>query len=393
MNIIFVFESTYPDYTGGVETWIYNVCERLVYRNNIKIITVEGFRKEAFAGHYDNINENISIIPIKDLNHVPIVRLFIHKHFCFLNSIFTAYCMYKKCRELIDKNETYYVVALGTVFTPIPGVKLQKKYKNIKTVSSCRTIEPELLGQSYPGLGWICQLLQKRNLRKMDEIWANGKDTYRYLNRKGFVSKVIKNGVSHGELSEVEPYDYERLGLRGKRIIVTVGSVSDIKGYKEIIHAVAILKDEYNVEVEFVGVGKVRERHRKKYMSYAKSLSVDKQVHLIGENKNVVAFDKGADVVVCCSGGSGYGHSILEAMVSRTPIVAWDNAAHRQLLKDNVSAKLVKAWDSEKLAEGINYVFANEDEAKKWGVIASKCAERFDWDVVVEEIEQELKGI
>lgn len=389
MNIVFLFESTYPYYTGGVETWIYNVCENLIKNHSVSIVTVENFRNDTFAGYFDNINKKINICPIKDLNHIPIVKLLIHKHICILNSLYIVNQMYKECKKIIKNNEEYCIIALGTVFMPIVGALLQKKSNNIKTVSSCRTTEPEMLAQSYPGTGKFCEFLQKKYLHKMDEVWANGNDTHEYLLRKDINSVIIKNGVNYLKLAKEKPFDYNSMGIKGV-VIVTVGSVSDVKGYKEIIQAVSILKKRYDIAVNFVGVGKVRERHKRRYMNYAESLGIKEQVHLIGEHRNVVAYDKGADIVVCCSGGSGYGMSILEAMVSQTPIVAWNNEVHNQLLTDGLTAKLVKAWDSNELADGIRYVLMNPEETKKWGSLASESAKHFDWKVVTNEIEDRL---
>ena len=50
MKIVFIFDSTYPYYTGGIETWIYNVCERMIMQNEITIFTVKNFRSDNRMG-------------------------------------------------------------------------------------------------------------------------------------------------------------------------------------------------------------------------------------------------------------------------------------------------------------------------------------------------------
>ena len=64
MKIVFIFDSTYPYYTGGVETWVYNVCEKLIEKHDITIFTVKNFRTDNKMGSYSNINSKIKIVTV-----------------------------------------------------------------------------------------------------------------------------------------------------------------------------------------------------------------------------------------------------------------------------------------------------------------------------------------
>lgn len=390
MNIFFLFDSTYPYYTGGIETWVYNVCERLVDRHNVTVITVENFRSDNYSGKFENINPKVRIIPVRNLNHVPIIRHFIHKHVAIFSSLVTIKCMVKRLINLLDCSKKNYLIALGTVFMPRVAIRVKKKCPNVVTVASCRGTEPETLGEEYPGVGPFVQKLQKDNLNKVDQIWANGKDTEKMLYKKGFDAQIIKNGVDYNKLDSVPEYNYRKMGLEDKIVIGTIGSVSKIKGYYQIIEAVAILESKYKLKVHFVGIGKVNARNKTKFEKYAEKAGVKEQVHLIGEHRNVVSFAKGADVMVCASGGGGYGMSILESMVSKTPIVAWNNEVHKQLITNNKTGILVEAWNSEELADGIYRILIDPLKARKMGERARKIAKKFDWSIVVDEIESAL---
>lgn len=391
MKIIFIFDSTYPYYTGGIETWIYNVCERLVEKHEITIFTVQNFRKDNDMGKFENINPNIRIIPVKNLRHIPGVRHLVHKHVALLNSDVTVYSMYREIKKYLNKEDTYYLIGLGTVFAAKTVRLVKRKFKNVKAIASCRTLHPEVLAEECPGTGFIVKGMERRNLRKMDDIWTNGKDTQQALRKKGFDSHVIKNGVDYERLNKEKKYEYSKLRQKGDIVIATIGTVSKIKGYYEIINAVSILKEEYNLNMHFVGVGKVNKRNRRIFYSLAEKLNIREQVHLIGEHRNVVSYAKGADIMVCTSGGGGYGMAILESMVSKTPIVAWDSPVYQQLLEDGKSAKLVEPWDANALAEGIYYVHTHKEEVSAWGEKANRDAKNFDWSIVVEEIEEALR--
>ncbi len=393
MKIFFVFDSTYPFYTGGIETWVYNVCERLADKHEITIFTVKNYRKDNAMGKFENINSKIQIIPVKNLNHVPLLKYMVHKHIALYNSNITAQRMYKEIKKHLNYEQTYFLIGLGTVFAAKTVRMIKKEYKNVKAIASCRSLHPEVLAEAYPGTGFILRNMEKKNLRAMDAIWSNGLDTQLALIRKGFSSIVIKNGIDFKRLTQEDKYDFKNMGLENEIVIVTIGTVSKIKGYFEIIRAVKILKVTYGLTVQFVGIGKVNDKNRNKFESFADNLGVAGQVHLIGECRNVVAYAKGADVVICGSGGSGYGMAGLEAMASKTPIVAWDTPVYRQLLIDGISAKLVEAWNEKALAEGIYYTYNHKEAADNWGRNAQKKAKAFDWSTVVEEIENALNKL
>ncbi len=390
MKIVFIFDSTYPYYTGGIETWVYNVCERLIERHEITIFTIENFRTDNKMGHYTNINSKINIISVKNLNHLKILKPFVRSYIAVYNSNVTAYSMYRKIKETLNKDENYYFIALGTVFAAKTARLLKKEFKNSKMIASCRSLYPEVLGQSYPGIGPIVARMEKRNVRYMDAIWSNGKDTQEALKKKGIQSIVVKNGVDFQKYDKMEAFNYKELGLQDKIKIVTIGTVQKIKGYYEIIDAIKYLKDKYGIEIHLVGIGKGKIEH---FNNYAEKKGVGKQIHLLGENRNVVAYAKSADIVVCTSGGSGYGMAILESMVSKRPIVAWDSPVYQQLLKNEYSAKLVKSWDAEALAEGMYYVLQNPKEVENWGIRAREEAKKFDWEEVIKEIESACENL
>lgn len=276
----------------------------------------------------------------------------------------------------------------------MPAVRLIKKdYKNVIAIASSRGLHPEITAMEYPGTGPIVRNMEKNNLKKMDVIWSNGLDTQKALQVKGFESIVIKNGVDFSKLDQEEKYNYQEIGLAKEIIIATIGTVTRMKGYNEIIKAVKILKEKYDLVVHFIGIGKVSDRNRNIFEAYANELGIAKQIHLIGEHRNVVSYVKGADIVLGCSDGGGYGMAILESMVSRTPMVAWNTPVYQQLLVDGETAKLVKPWDEKALADGIYYTYKHNKEAKKWGENARKKAKEFDWTIVIEEIEKALKSL
>ncbi len=388
MNIVFLMDSTYPYYTGGIETWIYNVCERMCKNNKITIFNVENYRKDNSMGVYRNINDNVEFVSVKNLNHKKVLKPFIRSYIAVFNSNITAQNMFRAFCRWKKEGEQYYVVALGTLFAAKAVRLIKRQYKEeIISIVSSRSLHPEVLGEKYPGLKNLAMRLEKKNLLNADIIWSNGIDTKDALKAKGFNSIVIRNGVDVKKLQNVKKFDFSEMGLDNKHIVVTIGTVQKIKGYYEIIKAIKILKEKYHFELHLVGVGK---GDIEKFHKYAKKNNVEKQIHFTGEKRLAIAYAKSADVVVCLSGGSGFSMAVLESMLSKTPVIAWDSPVYRQLIIDGKNGYLVKAWNPEALAEKIFNSwddFLNNDSI---GNCAYNDVQKFDWSYVIEDIETSL---
>lgn len=388
MKIVFLFDSTYPFYTGGIETWIYNVCERLVDKHQITIFNVENYRKNDSMGHFENINPKIEFVSVKNLNHIRFLKPFVRSYIAEYNSNITAYSMRKAFRKWMEPGEKYYVIALGTVFAAKTVRLLKKEFPQITAIVSSRSLHPEVLGENYPGTKRIALKMERKNLEAVDGVWSNGEDTRDALKKKGFDSIVIRNGLDVGRLKETKAYDFSEMGLEGKRVVVTIGTVQKIKGYYELIEAIRYLKENYNFELHLVGIGK---GNLEKFYDFAAKNGVREQIHFTGEQRNVVPYAKAADLVACLSGGSGYGMAALESMLSKTPVVAWDSPVYRQLIKNGENGYLVPAWDAKALAEHIYMNWNVMVENTAVGEKAATFVQKFDWSCVIDDIESALE--
>ncbi|MFR1611944.1 MAG: glycosyltransferase family 4 protein [Lachnospiraceae bacterium] len=390
MKIVFLFDSTYPYYTGGIETWIYNVCERMADKHEITIFNVKNFRKDDSMGSYHDINKKVKFISSKNLNHIPIIAPFVRSYLALLNSNITVHAMRKNFKCWIDAKEKCYVISLGTVFAAKTARLLKKEFPNIVSIVSCRSLHPEVLGESYPGVKNIALRLEKKNLEAADLIWSNGEDTYEALRSKGFLSTIIRNGIDVNKLNNIKAYDFAQMGLEGKKVIVTIGTVQKIKGYYELIDAIEILKKKYGFELHLVGIGK---GNIERFYRYAEKKEVREYIHFTGEKREVISYAKAADLVACLSGGSGYGMAALESMLSKRPVIAWNSPVYRQLIENEKTGYLVKAWDAEALAEKIYNSWGTITKKSEIGEKAYESVQKFDWSYVIADIENSLKQI
>lgn len=144
------------------------------------------------------------------------------------------------------------------------------------------------------------------------------------------------------------------------RIVHVANSISDyVKGHKELITSVAILKEQgINVEVYFIGEGSLVGE----FKEFAIKKSVEERVHFIGKlptPEMVRTALKDADLFVFPSYAEGLPRALIEAMSVGLPAVSTKTNGIPELLEDKY---LVEPGQTKELAEKIAMLINNEDE-------------------------------
>jgi glycosyltransferase involved in cell wall biosynthesis len=87
------------------------------------------------------------------------------------------------------------------------------------------------------------------------------------------------------------------------------------------------------------------------------------------------------------SHGEPFGMTILEAMASGRPVVATAAGGVPGFVREGVHGRLVPAGDEQLLADALICTLERRDEAVRIGKTNAEYARRFDWDRVVDRIE------
>lgn len=390
-NIIFLLNSPYPDYTGGRETWINQICNRICNEFNVTIISYVKEANQQNMGTFTNIDDRIQIYRVSSMSSHYLWSKITHSYLLFINKLIFSRQMVKKAIQIMKEDQEYIIISMDTVFMAYTAKKICGKCKNTKHIASVRGPHAEFYAVDYPLLKKIIMKMERKNLMHADAIWANGWDTQCNLKNKGFDSTVIKNGLDYDDAFTTTPIAIRELcGISPKeKVIVTIGTLQDEKGYIELIKAISHLH-RMQQKVHLVGVGKGK---ADRYMKIAEELEVADLIHFVGEQRNTVAYAKAADIVACLAIGSGIGMACLESMSAGKPIIAWNHIGYTQLLESGKSAILVETNNVIALAEAINYVHNNYEKCEKWGEEAREVTKQFDWKNIVEVIESEIDNL
>ena len=87
-------------------------------------------------------------------------------------------------------------------------------------------------------------------------------------------------------------------------------------------------------------------------------------------------------------GGESFGIVLLEALAAGTPVVCSDIPGYRDVVRDHVEGRLVKAGDPAALGEAVRALALRPPDRAELSVAARERAERFAWPHVAEEVEQ-----
>jgi len=157
--------------------------------------------------------------------------------------------------------------------------------------------------------------------------------------------------------------------------ILYIGNLSKTKGLHVLLRALKIVKDNFpNVKL-LLGLDIPLERFKCENFEMKKDINVlglaDNVVPL-GIIKNLPEIMARSELFVApflsTQGPADYPLSILEAMASGLPVVATDVGGIPEIVKHGYNGILVKPNDPLELAEAINYLLENEDEARRMGM-------------------------
>ena len=122
--------------------------------------------------------------------------------------------------------------------------------------------------------------------------------------------------------------------------------------------------------------------------SQISSMSLDKQVEMVGAVRNIPAFFRSIDIAVLPSlRNEGFPNSIMEAMASSLPVVASDSGGTRELIVDGETGFIVQPGIARSLADRLGQLCADRELRVKMGeagrsrvmaqFTADKMAEKF----------------
>jgi glycosyltransferase involved in cell wall biosynthesis len=161
---------------------------------------------------------------------------------------------------------------------------------------------------------------------------------------------VFRNGVDL-ERFRPEPMDEarRRLGLTGRRIILSVGNLVELKGHDIAISAMASLPSDMSLVI--VGKGPLESELK----NLAEHLQLGDRVVFAGPiaNTDLRWWYSAADVLVLCSSREGWANVLLESMACGTPVISTSVGGTPEIVTNPQVGCLMPRRDAAALLETI----------------------------------------
>jgi glycosyltransferase involved in cell wall biosynthesis len=149
--------------------------------------------------------------------------------------------------------------------------------------------------------------------------------------------------------------DHPFFGAGSPAVVVGVGRLVALKGWGDLINAVAQVRRRVPCRLVLVGEGPERESLARR----AVDLGVGADVAFAGWRENPFPLIARAEALALCSRHEGFPNVLLEAMACGCPSVASDSGAPGEILKDGVGGLLYPVGDVPALAAALLEILKN----------------------------------
>ncbi|MGT2681935.1 glycosyltransferase [Streptococcus porci] len=227
-------------------------------------------------------------------------------------------------------------------------------------------------------------------------VWMHGydigllmEDYYKKADQIVCVSKFNADRLKN-ELNYNVPIDYcynpidERLVIeKGNEPIdvrsssrvtfVTVGRLSEEKGYSRLITVVKRLKTHnYDLTLWIVGDGPEKNTLQKQ----VDELGLNDNVKFMGNQKNPHKFTSKADVFICSSLSEGYSTACTEAIMLGIPVISTDVSGAEEII-DDASCGCVVDNSADGLYYGMRHVLESPNIINEWKSVLVTTKQKF----------------
>ncbi|HLO62339.1 MAG TPA: glycosyltransferase family 4 protein [Azonexus sp.] len=183
---------------------------------------------------------------------------------------------------------------------------------------------------------------------------------------------VFRNGVDL-ERFRPEPMDEARrhLGLAGRRIILSVGNLVELKGHDIAISAMTSLPAD--VTLVIVGKGPLEWELK----SLANRLHLGDRVVFAGPipNTDLRWWYSAADVLVLCSSREGWANVLLESMACGTPVISTPVGGTPEIVTNSLVGRLMRTRDSAAFLEAFHALVNSYPDRQA----VRQYAEKYSW--------------
>lgn len=209
---------------------------------------------------------------------------------------------------------------------------------------------------------------------------------------------VIPNGIDttwwHSQSLRFTDLDRKKvkeelfLAREDSLVIISVAELHERKGLKYLIEAIPEVSTKFsNIKLVIVGEGPEREELEK----LIKKLGAENHIILTGRQKEIPKLLKCSDIFVLPSKREAFGLVLLEAMISRLPVIASETGGIPEIIKN--TGILVEPENSKGITAALIDLITHPEKRQKLSNAGEKLVhEKFEAKKMAEEYEKVYKA-
>jgi glycosyltransferase involved in cell wall biosynthesis len=241
---------------------------------------------------------------------------------------------------------------------------------------------------------WFMRPLYKAIYRRADYIQTISNFLANRARKMGAKCpvEVVPNGV-------IIKNDELRIKNSNLKRVISVSRLVKKNSLEDLVKALVIVNrsSDNPVILKIIGEGKLRSKLEKLIRKLGINNSTiikksDKEEKVLeGKvvNKQVYEYLKQADIFVRPSLSEGLGNSFLEAMAMRVPVIGTPVGGIPDFLKDGETGWFCKVKDPQSIAEKINYILDEKNQAEVERVVENAyklVTEKYTWPKIAEQM-------
>ena len=357
---------------GGRETWAYNFVPRLLDRYSSLRLRIYGFRLE---GEPDNSETVLSSVAEAQRERLSIH--FVGEKAALLPNQVAFWRGLP--RIAAGEPEPAFLVAVGS-WTDLRAALRTPRFRSSGKLVWLRSIFADEKAHRYPAFvrPWL-ERWELAVLKRADVVIANGEDTADHYRKRGLTVQVIPNGV------DLDRWRMEPATIGEQVDVAYVGRLAPVKGIDDFVEVAREARRRGLDWLRFHVIGdgpslrSVEQASAEGLLHYHGAVPNEQMPQLLSQMQACVALTYVRSGDESFSGGSGVSNALLEQMAAGRIILAWDNAAFRQVLDDR-TAFLIPQGDRDALLNALTEMHAKPRKAEARAANAAMVAENYSFD-------------
>ena len=274
--------------------------------------------------------------------------------------------------------ENFDIIHLHEPFMPMLclSILIESGATNVGTFHACH---------ERSVMYWLGQPILRNLGEKLHGKIAVSEPAYKYISRYlPSQYRIIPNGVDTTHFKPDGPVRSEFKD--GKLNILFVGRLEERKGVDDLIHACALVKEDYpDFRLIIVGPG-IKLRY--KYELLAKKLLRDQVCFTqYVPFEDLPDYYRTADIFCApATGGESFGIVLLEAMASGKPVVATSIPGYASLITHEKEGLLTRPRDRRALADAILKLIHDRQLRLKMAANGLITARKYSWESVSRQV-------